>query len=60
MSKKLVLSKTDKKICGVCGGIANYFDIDSSLVRVAWILASCFCGFGLFAYIACALVIPKE
>lgn len=59
MDKKLTLSKSDKKIFGVCGGIAEYFDVDSSLIRVAWILASCFGGLGILAYLACALIIPK-
>ncbi len=59
MNKKLTTSKSDKKIFGVCGGIAEHFDIDSSLVRVAWILASFCCGIGVLAYLACALVMPK-
>lgn len=60
--KKLYLSSTDKKICGVCGGIAEYFGIDSTLVRLVWILLSLFtAGFpGLLAYIIACLIIPKE
>ena len=42
MQKKLFRSKTDKKVCGVCGGLAEYFDIDSTLVRLACVLAALF------------------
>ena len=58
--KKLYLSKTDKKLAGVCGGIAEYFEVDSTLVRLGLvILVACF-GTGLLAYILAALVIPKQ
>jgi len=58
--KKLCLSQTDKKLCGVCGGIAEYFDIDSTVVRLIWaVITLCF-GTGLLAYIIAAFVIPKE
>ncbi len=60
MQKKLTRSSENKKILGVCGGIAEYFDTDPSLVRIAWILGSCFCGFGILAYILCAFILPKE
>ena len=60
MKKKLALSKEDKKLAGVCGGIAAYFETDSSLIRVAWVLGTCICGLGLLAYIICAFVLPKE
>lgn len=60
MEKKLYKSVTDKKIAGVCGGIAKYFDIDSTLVRLALVLLFLCCGFGLLAYIIAAIVIPKE
>ncbi len=59
MKKKLTLSETDKKICGVCGGIAQYFEIDSTLVRVAWVIFSLFFGSGIIAYILCAIIMPK-
>lgn len=57
--KKLFRSVTDKKICGVCGGIAEYFEIDSTLVRLAAVFLVLFCGCGLLAYIIAALVIPQ-
>ncbi|MDD6214011.1 MAG: PspC domain-containing protein [Firmicutes bacterium] len=56
--KKLYKSQTDRKICGVCGGIAEYFNIDSTIVRLIWaILVFCF-GTGILAYIIAALVMP--
>ena len=60
MKKKLTRSKTDRKILGVCGGIAEYFDIDSTLVRVGWILMTLFRGLGVLAYLICALAMPER
>ena len=49
-----------KMLAGVCGGIAEYFDIDPTLVRVGWVIAF-FCGtFGFWAYLICALIMPKQ
>jgi Putative stress-responsive transcriptional regulator len=61
MEKKLFKSK-DKKVCGVMGGLAKYFDIDPTVVRVAFLLLTIFTGFipGLIAYVVMALVIPAE
>ena len=56
--KKLYKSQIDKKICGVCGGIAEYFSIDSTIVRLAWVLLSACFGSGIIAYIIAALVMP--
>ena len=58
--KKLYKSQHDKKICGVCGGIAKYFGIDSTIVRLGVLLFCCFSGVGLFAYIIAAMVMPTE
>ena len=60
MQKKLYKSATDKKVCGVCGGLAQYFGIDSTLIRLAAVLLVLFAGGGLLAYIICALVIPDD
>lgn len=57
--KKLYRSRTDKKICGVCGGIAEYFNIDSSILRILFIIFFCIFGSGLLAYLVLALIIPK-
>lgn len=58
--KKLCLAEDDKKICGVCGGFAKYLDLDSTLVRILWIIITLFYGSGLLLYIICALIMPKE
>ena len=60
--KRLYLSETDKKISGVCGGIAEFFNIDSSLIRLAWVLITILTGIlpGLIAYLVAAIVIPKS
>lgn len=58
--KRLYKSSTDKKIAGVCGGIAEYFDIDPTIVRLLWALISLAYGTGIIAYIVCAFVIPEK
>lgn len=58
--KKLYLSDKDKKLFGVCGGIAEYFDIDSTLVRVGYIILVFAFGTGILAYFLCALCMPKK
>lgn len=60
MKKKLYKSKTDKKLCGVCGGIAEYFDIDSTIVRLGFLLLFLMFGTGLFAYFLSALIMPNS
>ncbi len=56
--KKLTLSRSDKKICGVCGGLAEYLEVDSTAVRVIAVLLCLFAGVGPIAYLIMALVIP--
>lgn len=60
MEKKLYKSRANKKIFGVCGGIADYFGIDVTLVRLIWALAIILVGVGLLAYIICAIVMPNQ
>ena len=60
MEKKLYKSATDKKIDGVCAGIAEYFNVDPTLVRLLWVLATFFVGAGVFAYIVAAIVMPRK
>lgn len=59
MKKKLYLSKKDKKISGVCGGIAEYLDIDSTVIRAIWVFLLLCAGTGLLLYIVCAFIIPN-
>lgn len=60
MKKKLYLSQTDKKICGVCGGLGEYFDIDSTLIRLGWVIFALMGGAGLIAYIIAAVIVPSN
>ena len=60
MEKKLYRSATDKKLAGVCAGIAKYFSIDATVIRLIWAVAILCAGTGLLAYIICALLIPEE
>ena len=58
-NKRVYRSGTDYMLCGVCGGIAEYFNIDPTLVRLAWVVLTCFGGSGILAYIVAAIIIPK-
>lgn len=58
MSKKLVKGK--KMIMGVCSGLADYFQLDPTLVRIAFLIALLFFGTGLLLYIILAVVMPSE
>ena len=58
--KRLHKSESDKKLCGVCGGIAEYFDIDPTLVRLVWVIITFMGGAGILAYIIAAIIIPKS
>lgn len=60
MKKKLYKSDKDKKICGVCGGIANYFDVDPTIIRLAWVIFTLAGGSGLLAYIIAAIIMPQD
>jgi len=56
--KRLMRSSTDKKIAGVCGGLAEYFDLDSTLVRVLWLLLIFFAGTGVLVYLILWIALP--
>ncbi|MBQ9064071.1 MAG: PspC domain-containing protein [Blautia sp.] len=58
--KKLYRSSENKVICGVCGGIAEYFNIDPTVVRVGWAIVSVFGGAGVLAYIVAAVIMPRQ
>lgn len=51
---------SEAKIFGVCGGIAEYFDVDPTLVRIIWVIMVFAFGTGLLAYFICALCMPKK
>ena len=60
MKKRLYCSKTDKKLCGVCAGVADYFGIDPTIVRVIWALLAFFYGTSILLYVIMALVVPEQ
>lgn len=60
MNRRLYKINQGKLLDGVCGGIALYFGLDPTLVRLAWVLFTALGGSGIVAYIVCALIIPRE
>ena len=59
-SKKLYRSRIDRMIAGVCGGLAKYFDIDPTIVRVLFVVSIFIGGGGILAYIILWIVVPEE
>ena len=60
MDRRLYKSNENKMIDGVCGGIAEYFGIDPTLVRLAWVVLGFCGGVGIWAYIISAVIIPQR
>ena len=60
MEKKLYKSSKNKMIDGVCAGVGEYFNIDPTLVRLAWVVFCALGGSGILAYIIAAIIIPRE
>lgn len=60
IERRLRKSRTDRMVDGVCGGIAAYFGVDSTLIRIVWVLLTFFGGSGVLLYIAAMIVMPKE
>ena len=60
MAKKLYKNPSDKKIAGVCSGFAEYFDVDVTIIRLAWLFFLFVCGSGLIAYILAMIVMPNK
>ena len=60
MKKRLFKSRTDKKLCGVCGGIASYFEMDVTIVRLALVAFTLLGGSGILAYIIASIIMPFE
>ena len=58
--KRLVRPRVGRKIAGVCAGVAEYFDVDVTLVRLVWLLATVFTGVGLLTYPIAWIVMPEE
>ncbi len=57
--KRLTKSASDRMICGVCGGVAEYFEVDPTLIRILWIIFLLMGGSGVLAYIIAAIVMPE-
>ena len=57
--KRLYKARGHRMVCGVCGGIAEYFGVDPTIVRLAFVLRGCGGGSGLLAYIVAALIMPE-
>ncbi|MBQ4634493.1 MAG: PspC domain-containing protein [Bacilli bacterium] len=60
MPKRLYKIEEGKKLCGVCGGIAEYFNLDPTIVRLLWVLLVFCAGTGVLAYIVAALIMPDK
>ncbi len=60
MQKRLYKIDEGKMLDGVCGGIAEYFDIDPTIIRLAWVLFSVMGGSGILAYIIADIIIPRK
>jgi phage shock protein C len=58
--RRLVRPRANRKIAGVCAGVAEYFDLDVTLIRVLWVLVVLFAGCGILAYIIAWIVMPNE
>ncbi len=59
MAKRLKLSSTDVKISGVCGGLAEYLNVDSTLVRIVFVILALAGGSGIIAYLVCWALMPR-
>lgn len=59
VEKKLMRSRTNTKIAGVCGGLGEYMDVDPTLIRLVWVLLVFFAGTGILAYIIAWIVMPE-
>lgn len=58
--KKLTKNAIDRKLFGVCSGIADYLDVDPTIIRLIWLFSICIFGTGLLAYLVAALVMPED
>ena len=60
MANKFYRSRTESMIAGVCGGLAEYFDLDATLIRIGAVILSFVGGYGILAYMICWVVIPQK
>ena len=59
-TRKLYRSKTNRKLAGVCGGLAQYFNLDATLIRVLFVVLAVLGGSGLVIYLAMWIIVPNE
>lgn len=59
LGRKLYKSSTNRMVCGVCGGIGEYFNVDPTIVRLVWAIFAC-SGAGIIAYFIAAVIIPSD
>ncbi len=61
MEKRLTRSRTNKMICGICGGVGEYFNIDPTVIRLIWaVLSIGSFGTGIIVYIIASVIVPEE
>ena len=60
MKKRLYRSTREKMLFGVCGGVAEYFETDPTIIRLAWVVFSLLGGSGILAYIIAAIIMPAD
>lgn len=60
MEKRLYKNKACGKICGVCAGIAEYLNVDVTIIRLIWVILVFILGTGILAYFVCALIMPDK
>ena len=59
-TRKLYRSKTNRQVAGVCGGLAEHFNLDATLIRVLFVVLAVLGGSGLIIYVAMWIIVPKE
>ena len=60
MEKRLYKSRRNRTICGVCGGIGEYLNVDPVIIRILWVIFTFAGGAGILAYIICALIMSND
>jgi phage shock protein C len=59
-TRKLYRSKTNRQVAGVCGGLAEYFNLDATLIRILFVVLAVLGGSGVVIYVAMWIIVPKE
>ena len=58
--RRLIRSRGDRVVAGVCGGLGEYFGLDPVIMRILWLIFTCVGGAGVLAYIICWIAMPEE